>query len=80
MIQKLDLDPINWEKGSGIGSTLGNPNFYGALLGVLSIIPLFYFFEPKDKYKYLHLITYILVFIQTFMIGGSQGYIIFIFS
>ena len=80
VIQKLDLDPINWEKGSGIGSTLGNPNFYGALLGVLSIIPLFYFFEPKDKYKYLHLITYILVFIQTFMIGGSQGYIIFIFS
>ena len=80
VIQKLDLDPINWEKGSGIGSTLGNPNFYGALLGVLSIIPLFYFFEPKDKYKYLHLITYILVLIQTFMIGGSQGYIIFIFS
>jgi O-antigen ligase len=80
VIQKLDLDPINWEKGSGIGSTLGNPNFYGALLGVLSIIPLLYFFEPKNKYKYLHLITYFLVFIQTFMIGGSQGYIIFIFS
>lgn len=80
VIQKLDLDPINWEKGSGIGSTLGNPNFYGALLGILSIIPLSYFFEAENKYKYLHLIIYILVFIQTFIIGGSQGYVIFIFS
>ena len=80
VIQKLNLDPINWEKGAGLGATVGNPNFFGALLGILSIIPLFYFFNPKVKYKYLHLLIYVLIFIQTFTIGGSQGYIIFIFS
>ena len=80
IIQKLKLDPINWEEGSGLGATVGNPNFFGALLGILSIIPLFYFINPKIKYKYLHLLIYVLIFIQTFTIGGSQGYIIFIFS
>ena len=80
IIQKLNLDPINWEKGAGLGATVGNPNFYGALLGILSIIPLFYFLRPKIKNKYLHLAIYVLIFIQTFTIGGSQGYIIFIFS
>jgi O-antigen ligase len=80
IIQKLNLDPINWEKGAGLGATVGNPNFFGALLGILSIIPLFYFLRPKIKYKYLHLLIYVLIFIQTFTIGGSQGYIVFIFS
>ena len=63
IIQKLNLDPINWEKGAGLGATVGNPNFFGALLGILSIIPLFYFFNPKIKYKYLHLLIYVLIFI-----------------
>ena len=80
IIQKLNLDPINWEKGAGLGATVGNPNYYGALLGFLSIIPLFYFLKPKSKYRYMHLIVYILILIQTFIIGGSQGYIIFAFS
>ena len=62
IIQKLNLDPINWEKGAGLGATVGNPNFFGALLGILSIIPLFYFFRPKIKYKYLHLLIYVLIF------------------
>lgn len=80
IIQKLNLDPINWEKGAGLGATVGNPNYYGALLGFLSIIPLFYFLKPKSKYRYIHLVIYILILIQTFIIGGSQGYIIFTFS
>ena len=80
IIQKLNLDPINWEKGAGLGATVGNPNYYGALLGFLSIIPLFYFLKPKSKYRYIHSVIYILIFIQTFIIGGSQGYIIFTFS
>jgi O-antigen ligase len=80
MIQKLNLDPINWEKGAGLGATVGNPNYYGALLGFLSIIPLFYFLKLKNKNSYIHLVIYILVLIQTFMIGGSQGYVIFTFS
>ena len=79
-IQKLNLDPINWEKGSGLGATVGNPNYYGALLGFLSIIPLSYFLKPNSKYRYMHLVIYILILIQTFIIGGSQGYIIFAFS
>jgi O-antigen ligase len=80
IIQKLNLDPINWEKGAGLGATVGNPNYYGALLGFLSIIPLFYFLNPKSKYRYMHLVIYTLILIQTFIIGGSQGYIIFTFS
>lgn len=80
IIQKLNLDPINWEKGAGLGATVGNPNYYGALLGFLSIIPLSYFLKPKSKYRYIHLVFYILTLIQTFIIGGSQGYIIFTFS
>ena len=80
IIQKLNLDPMNWEKGAGLGATVGNPNYYGALLGFLSIIPLFYFLNPKSKYRYMHLVIYTLILIQTFLIGGSQGYIIFAFS
>lgn len=80
IIQKLNLDPINWEKGAGLGATVGNPNYYGALLGFLSIIPLSYFLKPSSKYRYMHLVIYILILIQTFIIGGSQGYIIFAFS
>ena len=78
VIQSLGIDPINWEKGAGIAITIGNPNFYSALLGMLSIIPLYSYFNANKKYKYLHLFLYLLTFIQIITTGSSQGFILFI--
>jgi O-antigen ligase len=78
VIQSLGIDPINWEKGAGIAITIGNPNFYSALLGMLSIIPLYSYFNANKKYKYLHLFLYLLTFIQIIMTGSSQGFVLFI--
>ena len=78
VIQSLGIDPINWEKGAGIAITIGNPNFYSALLGMLSIIPLYNYFNANKKYKYLHLFLYLLTFIQIITTGSSQGFILFI--
>ena len=76
-IQILKLDPIKWEKGSGYGSTLGNPNFSSALLGILSIIPLVYFFKVKSYIRYVHLTISALTLIVIFFSGSSQGFILF---
>lgn len=78
VIQSLGIDPINWEKGAGIAITIGNPNFYSALLGMLSIIPLYSYFNANKKYKYLHLFLYLLTFIQIIITGSSQGFVLFI--
>ena len=78
VIQSLGIDPINWEKGAGIAITIGNPNFYSALLGMLSIIPLYSYFNANKKYKYLHLFLYLSTFIQIIITGSSQGFVLFI--
>ena len=78
VIQSLGIDPINWEKGAGISITIGNPNFYSALLGMLSIIPLYSYFNANKKYKYLHLLLYLSTFIQIIITGSSQGFVLFI--
>ena len=78
LIQSLGIDPINWEKGAGIAITIGNPNFYSALLGMLSIIPLYSFFNANNKYKYLHLLLYLSTLIQILVTGSSQGFVLFI--
>ena len=78
VIQSLGIDPINWEKGAGISITIGNPNFYSALLGMLSIIPLYNYFNANKKYKYLHLFLYLSTFIQIIITGSSQGFVLFI--
>ena len=78
VIQSLGIDPINWEKGAGIAITIGNPNFYSALLGMLSIIPLYNYFNANKKYKYLHLFLYLSTFIQIIITGSSQGFVLFI--
>ena len=78
VIQSLGIDPINWEKGAGIAITIGNPNFYSALLGMLSIIPLYSYFNANKKYKYLHLFLYLSTFIQIIITDSSQGFVLFI--
>ena len=81
IIQTLGIDPINWEKGAGIAITVGNPNFYSALLGMLSIIPLYSFFNAYKGYiKYLHFILYLSTFIQIAVTGSSQGFVLFIIN
>ena len=77
-IQQLKLDPINWEKGSGYGSTLGNPNFSSALFGILSVIPLTYYFRIKSYKRYIHLLSYALTLVLIFFSGSSQGFILFL--
>ena len=81
IIQTLGIDPINWEKGAGIAITVGNPNFYSALLGMLSIIPLYSFFNAYKGYiKYLHFILYLSTFIQIAVTGSSQGFVLFLIN
>ena len=77
-IQQLKLDPINWEKGSGYGSTLGNPNFSSALFGILSVIPLTYYFKIKSYKRYIHLLAYALTLVLIFFSGSSQGFVLFL--
>jgi|694.fasta_scaffold125511_2 O-antigen ligase len=77
-IQQLELDPINWAKGAGYGSTLGNPNFSSSLFGMLSIIPLTYYFKIKSYKRYIHLLLYISSLVLIFLSGSSQGFILFV--
>jgi len=77
-MQQLKLDPINWAKGSGYGSTLGNPNFSSALFGMLSVIPLTYYFRIKSYKRYIHLVSYTLALVLILLSGSSQGFILFI--
>lgn len=77
-LQYLKLDPINWEKGAGYGSTLGNPNFSSALLGMLSIIPLTYAFKNLSYKRYIHLLTYVLTLVIILTSGSSQGFVLLI--
>jgi O-antigen ligase len=76
-MQQFKLDPINWEKGSGYGSTLGNPNFSSALFGMLSVIPLTYYFRIKSYKRYIHLFSYGLALILILLSGSSQGFVLF---
>ena len=65
-MQQFKWDPINWEKGSGYGSTLGNPNFSSSLFGILSVIPLTYYFRIKTYKRYIHLFSYALTLVLIF--------------
>ena len=79
-LQEINADPLNWEIGAGKGSTLGNPNFSSALFGMLSIIPLSYFYTTKTLKRYAHLTLYALVFGLVIVVNSSQGLIIFIIN
>ena len=47
-LQNFDKDPLPWKDlYSGISLTLGNPNFAGALFGMLAAVPLY--FVKKNK-------------------------------
>jgi len=49
-LQYFDLDPINWlNPYSSITLTLGNPNFSGALFGMLTISTVYFLFTSKNS-------------------------------
>ena len=65
--QFLNFDPIPWEKqNEGISLTLGNPNFAGALFGMLSVLPLVKVIETKN---FLLKTTYSLMFSSSIFLG-----------
>ena len=81
LIQYFGLDPFDWaDKTYKIPLTLGNPNFSSAFLGIISIIPLYYFKNSKNRFRHLHLLVY---FLNGFLIlntNSSQGFILYILS
>ena len=80
IVQYLKIDPIPWEKGSGFGSTMGNPNFYSALLGILSIIPFIKFQTAKTVNRFFYVTLYCLAFLLILTSGSFQGMIILILN
>ena len=71
-IQSNDFDPVIWSETDRTVLTLGNSDYAAALLGVLMIIPAYYFLEIKNKFlKFAMLIP----LIATWRAGiNSQAY------
>jgi O-antigen ligase len=66
-LQFLNFDPIPWQKqNEGIQLTLGNPNFAGALFGMLFVLPLVKVIETKN---FLLKTTYSLIFLSSVFLG-----------
>jgi hypothetical protein len=66
-LQFFNLDPAPWEnENEGVTLTLGNPNFAGALFGMLSVITIFKIIDSKNVSKK---VFYSLLFFSTLFIG-----------
>ena len=66
-LQIAGIDPLPWTGlHTGIILTLGNPNFAGAFLGILSSIPLVKFFQSKG---FNTKGAFIVLFASTFILG-----------
>lgn len=75
LAQLFNFDPINWEKFSGFTLTLGNPNFSGAFLAILSNIFL-YNCVTKKKYKTINILMYCITLLLCYLNGSLQSLII----
>lgn len=75
LVQLLNIDPINWEKFSGFTLTLGNPNFSGAFLAIVSNIFL-YNYITKRKYKIINILMYCITLLLCYLNGSLQSLII----
>jgi O-antigen ligase len=81
LVQYFGLDPFDWaNKTYKIPLTLGNPNFSSAFLGMMSIMPLYYFKNYKNRFQYLHLLVYLLNGFLILNTNSSQGFILYILS
>jgi O-antigen ligase len=72
LFQYFDVDPLPWtDPFDAIQLTLGNPNFAGALLGMLSVIPTAWLFSGKSiTWRILGLFVFVLV---VFLAIGSKS-------
>ena len=77
LLQEFGTDIINWEKGAGPGSTLGNPNFSSSLFGMLSGIPLYYAIKSKKLYRNFHITIYITTLSLILLSGSVQGLVLY---
>ena len=78
VIQILRIDPISWGKEyDGIFLTLGNPNFAGAAVGIVSVVPIFQFIVQKGLVKYLNLLKLFILGIILIFISSVQGFMIY---
>ncbi len=66
-VQYFGLDPLPWMSPTGaISLTLGNPNFAGALFGMITVVGFAKIISAKNK---LHKMTYTLLFISSIFLG-----------
>jgi tetratricopeptide (TPR) repeat protein len=69
VIQFLDIDPIQWEElNSGVFSTLGNPNFFGAFSGIFFAYKFAELFSEIGK-----LVIWKITFLAVIMFVGLQS-------
>jgi len=79
LVQLLNFDPINWQKFSGFTLTLGNPNFSGAFMAILSNIFLYHSIIRK-KYKIINFLMYCLTLFLCYLNGSLQSLIIIVIN
>ena len=79
-LQIIGLDPIKWVDTEKVILTLGNPNFSGAFLGILSALPLGYAYEYRDKRRYLNFILFLSIGVVIINTSSSQGFLLYIFT
>jgi O-antigen ligase len=80
LVQQSNLDPLKWKVERGtIILTLGNSNFSGALLGILTGFILPRIFTKKLTTLISNLFLLILVIFLIINTNSSQGLVIFIF-
>jgi hypothetical protein len=79
-LQIIGLDPIKWLDTERVILTLGNPNFSGAFLGILSALPLGYAYEYRDKRRYLNFILFLSIGVVIINTSSSQGFLLYIFT
>jgi len=80
VIQLLGLDPIQWEKSTGYILTLGNINFSGAFLAILSNLFLYQIGKSNRNIKYVNLFFYLLISILCILNGSLQSIIILLIN
>lgn len=74
LIQAQGADPFAWKGafGNRVFSTGGNPNFFGAFLGLFAPLSLALFFKSHKKY---YIILYLLIAVNIFLTRSKAAYI-----
>lgn len=77
VLQKFNLDPINWTEKGWIVSTLGNPNFSSSFLAIVSLISIISILSEKNNFKKIYYaVSGALNIIGCYSSNSDQGYAI----